>query len=543
MLLKWIICVAVFIFFPARVDSKDALRVRNSDDFIPCEKGWYNFREKCYKVAGKKKSGRMPWDRAVTRCVNDGGNLVSIHSKEEFDFIVSFLLMDVKANVWIGLHDKVNESDYTWNDGSAVNYTNWKDMEPSGLANPDEDCVQMLFDPERDIVGKWNDISCGHELPFICQMSINQKKKSPNPAYCASDVGGGWKFQNSCYYIVSDKKSWENAEQYCVDNLNGHLVTVSDKLVDLFLDQLYPDKHIWIGIKIKAQLQQKWTSGWHVSYNGINKEHGDFIEGTCVVRRNTKMWTMHPCDKVLPFVCEISQVRPPVLKLPMKGSHCPTEPNDWRDLDGDSCYYFETKTARSWYEANFDCMRRGGHLLSLHSEEESQILHPFVRYEQYMSVHIGLFRLLANVDDFVWADGTGKPDYENWSHDEPNNDQEMCVEIWTRDFTWNDKSCDDKNGYICSVKKITQNITIIEKSNECSGHISFKALIGVSICIILVIILLGVVVYYFRRWDGERRKNSTQMPCPTPSPINRLRYRSTTELTLKEEENNYEMMR
>lgn len=43
--------------------------------------------------------------------------------------------------------------------------------------------------------------------------------------------------------------------------------------------------------------------------------------------------------------------------------------------------------------------------------------------------------------------------YENWNHNEPNNEEEKCGEALTQDMTWNDCSCEDKKGYICSVKK------------------------------------------------------------------------------------------
>lgn len=74
------------------------------------------------------------------------------------------------------------------------------------------------------------------------------------------------------------------------------------------------------------------------------------------------------------------------------------------------------------------------------------------------------------------------------------------------------------------------------------GLVTAKALIGVSVCILLVLILLGVVVYYFRPWDTERRRNLSASPPAPPSPsTNRPRYRSTTELRIKEEDT-YEMM-
>lgn len=39
--------------------------------------------EKCYKSGGRKASERLTWEKALERCRNYGGDLVSIQSQEE----------------------------------------------------------------------------------------------------------------------------------------------------------------------------------------------------------------------------------------------------------------------------------------------------------------------------------------------------------------------------------------------------------------------------------------------------------------------------
>lgn len=72
--------------------------------------------------------------------------------------------------------------------------------------------------------------------------------------YCSSKAGEGWKFQNSCFYVATEMKTWENAEKHCKENYNGHLVTILDILEDLFLDHILANmrKEFWIGIKIQV---------------------------------------------------------------------------------------------------------------------------------------------------------------------------------------------------------------------------------------------------------------------------------------------------
>lgn len=67
--------------------------------------------------------------------------------------------------------------------------------------------------------------------------------------------------------------------------------------------------------------------------------------------------------------------------MPARGSHCPKELDDWRDLGGDYCYYFETGKSVNFYEAIFDCKRRGKYILwninikKLHYSPKTIILH------------------------------------------------------------------------------------------------------------------------------------------------------------------------
>ena len=69
--------------------------------------------------------------------------------------------------------------------------------------------------------------------------------------HCSPEDGGGWKYENSCYHIVTEMKSWQNAEMHCKNNHNGHLLFIQNTKEDLFLEHALPDTEIetWIGIK------------------------------------------------------------------------------------------------------------------------------------------------------------------------------------------------------------------------------------------------------------------------------------------------------
>ena len=60
---------------------------------------------------------------------------------------------------------------------------------------------------------------------------------------------------------------------------------------------------------------------------------------------------------------------------------------------------------------------------------------------------------LFQEETFGWADGS-PVDYENWNHNEPDNEQEKCVEAEASHMGWKDVPCENTwEGYICKVKK------------------------------------------------------------------------------------------
>ncbi|KFM78117.1 Macrophage mannose receptor 1, partial [Stegodyphus mimosarum] len=500
-----------------------------------CNKGWFPFEDKCYRIGGRKRIGKLSWEKASQRCIDYGGHLVTIHSKEQQDFIRTFLLLSVRENVWIGLHDRINESLYEWADGSSVNYKNWEPMEPTGITNEKEDCVEMVFRSfkQHGETGHWNDIDCNNEKLFICETKKDKNtKKNLDPRFCPVEQGGGWKFENSCYNVISKAKCWLDAEEECNRNYEGHLVTITDFAVTLFLDYILRNytKSVWIGIQIKEEFQQQWSSGWYVAYEAWAEDKGDFTEETCAIRALNGKWTTVSCKKEFGFICEVTSANPSVLKPPLlENSFCPEEPDEWRDLGGERCYYFDTKSAVTWYEANFICMRRGGTLVSIHSQEEVDVLHQFVRYTQF-SLHIGLYRHMQYDEEFVWADGSNF-DFTFWDADEPNSEDEKCVEMLTGTMEWNDISCQQKRGFICSMPKMAPNDTHQDEKQieDCKGGFSATTLIGVILCIMLVVALLCILAYYFRPCDREQdpAKKASVVTLQTPPGLSKTpRYRS-----------------
>ncbi|XP_056265552.1 CD209 antigen-like protein E [Pseudoliparis swirei] len=119
------------------------------------ELGWVYFYHSFYYTS----SNRTSWQQSRADCLQRGGDLIVINSKEEQDFAIQF-----QRCTWIGLTDGEAEGIWKWVDGTALNTSYWLNGEPNDLER--EDCAEIaLFDKETS----WNDQSCIVDNFWICE--------------------------------------------------------------------------------------------------------------------------------------------------------------------------------------------------------------------------------------------------------------------------------------------------------------------------------------------------------------------------------------
>ncbi|KAI4787352.1 hypothetical protein KUCAC02_032892 [Chaenocephalus aceratus] len=130
--------------------SSDNLQMEDT-----CPSFWISFNGRCYKYFDTERT----WADAEFHCVSQGGNLVSIHSTEEEDFVKTMFPAD--GYTWNGLNDIYEEGKWMWSDGCAAKYLFWYSGQPNnrGLG---EDCVINNWK------GKWNDAPCSTFFPSVC---------------------------------------------------------------------------------------------------------------------------------------------------------------------------------------------------------------------------------------------------------------------------------------------------------------------------------------------------------------------------------------
>ncbi|XP_033855407.2 lectin-like [Acipenser ruthenus] len=165
-----VVCIALALSGAAAQgdDKKEVEKREVSMCAGSCLKGWVGFNDRCYQYVKDKKT----WADAELYCLSIGGNLASVHSVEENNFIQNLINKNDASDAftWLGGSDCFKEGSWYWTDGSKWDYNNWNKGEPNNLFI--ENCLHIHF----GVPGGWNDKACNNLYPSVCMYKYNDPR-------------------------------------------------------------------------------------------------------------------------------------------------------------------------------------------------------------------------------------------------------------------------------------------------------------------------------------------------------------------------------
>ncbi|XP_024116836.1 hepatic lectin [Oryzias melastigma] len=123
-------------------------------------------------------------------------------------------------------------------------------------------------------------------------------------------------FNNSCYFISTQRKSWKDSQAYC-ERQGAHLPIIHTAEEQTFLWELLPRAHwnaYWFGISDeRIEDDWKWVDGTSVEKsfwaegepnNHINEDCGYIVKTQVLERVAIRSWYDAPCEMSIKFTCE-----------------------------------------------------------------------------------------------------------------------------------------------------------------------------------------------------------------------------------------------
>lgn len=208
------------------------------------------------------------WIDAQVYCKQNYRDLATVTSDEENQRI--YALKENTVTAWIGMYrGKINENYWLWSDGTSSSFFQWDLYQPNNY-DQIQNCVEL--EP-----GGWNDQYCYKQQYFFCYKIL---------------------------VLVQEKKTWEEALDYCRIHYTGLATLASEiqvQLAELESNQTQTDS-IWTGLHF---LDGKWV--W------VSKEPlGNLVSlpscpapsYQCGVRNTkTHIWENRDCNEKLNFLC------------------------------------------------------------------------------------------------------------------------------------------------------------------------------------------------------------------------------------------------
>ncbi|XP_015230321.1 PREDICTED: C-type mannose receptor 2 [Cyprinodon variegatus] len=433
-----------------------------------CPYGWKSNSKLryCYKVFhNDNKEMKFKWGDAHLFCQKHGGNLLSIGSPEEEQFVLEVLQRifgELEEHehrwFWIGLNRRnpTDNGSWKWSDGLPLTYQNFGRYHYSTRQCAAADLGTVT----------WQPMHCDAQLDWICKIPKGSSEIVPEEAEGTSSPE--WiPFHEAEYKFFDHRTTWDQAQRIC-SWFHSSLASVHSAEEKVFLSNslnkiLKSDMDSWwLGLRTyENDGRFRWSDNSVLNY--VSWELGRPLtvsrDRRCISMSVSKgEWRDQKCHSDLPYICKrvnVTGTFPPTPSAPHPPSGCPS---GW-SLYQHKCFKVFELPVVTWAAAKLTCESKRGTLALVSNHLDQAFL---ITLLKNVSTDLWVGLTSDSEGHFRWA-RTGLLSYTNWAPGEPidnsgphhNKTRGNCVAMIygnpdRRTGMWASRACEMENlGYIC----------------------------------------------------------------------------------------------
>ncbi|XP_075877945.1 macrophage mannose receptor 1-like [Nelusetta ayraudi] len=287
--------------------------------------------------------------------------------------------------------------------------------------------------------------------------AIGTRYQQEQWGYCPTTSSDHWQrnLATGAYYQINKQSvlTWAQADTSCTQQ-GSTLLSVTDPHEQAFVSALVETgKHkLWIGLVLDPEhgwqwsdampfRYLRWSTGQPLPNPGYNCAYLDFS--------GEHSWQSSSCTKKLGYICY--KAGSPPAPPQIEHGYCS---NHWIPYDG-HCFHLN-RAPQTWFNAQKECRKEEGDLVSIRNVEDQSFVISQLGYASTDELWIGLNDIRTE-GLFDWGDHS-TVSYTSWTYGKPtvSINTEDCVLITGENGNWQDRTCDERHGFICMKQSTTE---------------------------------------------------------------------------------------